>query len=450
MDPAIANSHEWLTAAGLFAALVIGLPVALLWWPVFAVLVFTLSILQVHLGLDLHLAFASFNVDPMDVVAVVMLSAAAIRIPLRGRPDVVELWLLALLAALSLAALRGAAAYGLTTAMVPFRANLYLVASMVYIMTFEADDRGLDRFAWMALAFALGLVVYAIACWLDPSLMPAGWAQLQRILPGHYFLRWRVLPASSALLLAEAALVALALWTRPAGFQWAKPLVMIFIPTVALLYHRSVWVAFIVASLAMLGPTQLRRLVVPGILVAIVAGALWLFGADQLSRAMSSAVLEPFDRQSTWAWRTQNWKVMVPETLAAGPLTVLFGQGYGRVFTMAANGTVLASAHNAFVETFVSAGLFGLVAYTGALASMVLRLLRAPEIGGDLLNRRTALALLTALIVYSVPYAPGGEQGLVLGMLAAFCARCAAEAAAAPAATAPALAARTPRLLADG
>ena len=420
MNNLIIDLPEEILVVGLAATLVLTTLVALRSWWVILPIMLVVGIVEVQLGVNPTFELASYNILPIDVLTLGLLIAYGIRVLLIGRIAMAHLCWLGLSGLMILGLVRGIATYGLTTAVVAFRQDFYFIALALYMQSFQWEPRDLDRFAsiWM---WASGLLSgYALLCWIDPSFVILRADPTSSFFARDAFLGWRVLPASSALLIAESGLIAALLWLRPGRIGprhlAAVPLLMITM----MLYHRSVWIASLVA-LSLLGlhrPAQLSRLLLPMIIVGIGMAALMSFGGDMLVGAVQSAAAEPFRDNSTWAWRVNNWQTMVPETIAAGPSTILMGWGYGASFEDQLTGVVLANPHNAYVAFFLNLGLAGLAMLLICCLMPLWRIVRHDDFpAGRTFDRLTGIALLGLLISYYVPYSISFDHGILLGLL---------------------------------
>ena len=432
MDETSVAASEELVALGLAALVYAGALTAFVSWRAMAILATILGVLQLQFIFDLSIIIGSFNLMPFDMLAVVLAVASVPRHLMRGRPDLLTGCWLAFAVWLLIAFLRGASAHGLTTAAVSFRTDLYFVVVSVYLLSFTWTPRDLDGFVKLWFAAAAALSAYALVCWIDPSLTVWSWMLVDR--SGRMaFLNWRVLPASSALLIAEAGLLSIALWSRSSGLSVRRFLAVPFLIVVVLLYHRSVWTATAVslAALFALRPQFLQRLALPVVLAMVAFAVTWAMslglGGDFLSEALSSAVAEPFDDRSTWTWRTVGWEVIVPEILGGGPITMLFGNGYGTGVLNPMTGLPMANPHNAYVEILMNAGVVGVVLLVGCYALPLWTVWNARAEEGRHFTIVSAMFLLVTLVIYSVPYSPGGEQGVVIGAAVGLAARCRRE-----------------------
>lgn len=402
-----------------------------LWsWRVIVPVMLIVGIVEVHLGFNPTFLLYGYNVLPIDVLTLGVIAAYVVRILMIGRIGLTHLCWLGLGILMMLALLRGSGVNGLATATVSFRHEFYFIATALYMQSFRWEGRDLDHFVMIWLCAAGALAVYAIFCWIDPSfVLTQGVGSLSSYFARDAYLGLRVLPASSTLLIAEAGLIAAILWLRPdrAGIMHlaAIPLLLIMVA----LYHRSIWVSSMAAIgiLVLHRPALLSRLSLPLVAAGIGLVAIMAMGGDATTGALRSAVAEPFRDNSTWGWRVNNWQNMVPETLAAGPVTTLVGWGYGARFQDVMTGMDLANPHNAYVSIFSNTGLLGLVLFLTCLLLPFWRLWHGEFPASRTFDRHTALMLSSLLIIYYLAYSVSFDHGILLGVLAGLGAQCTAR-----------------------
>jgi len=406
---------------GLVIVVAITILVSLWSWRLIIPVVLATGIIETHLSINPTILLYGYNVLPIDVLFVGVLVAYIIRLFVLGRIGTTHLCWLGLAILMALALLRGVGSYGLNTAVVSFRQEFYFIAGALYMQSFHWGERDIDHFVNIWLTFAGMLVVYAMLCWIDPSFVLLRGDPLYAYFNPYAYLGWRVLPASSTVLIAQAGLIAALLWLRNdrAGTLHlaAVPLLL----AVALLYHRSVWMASIagISVLILHQPKLMGRLSLPLVVLGLGLVALVGLGGDGVSGALQSAVAEPFAESSTWGWRVNNWRNMVPETLAAGPATALLGWGYGASFQDMMTGGTLVNPHNAYVAIFLNTGFLGSGMLVLCCVLPLWRFWRGDFPASRHFDRQTAIALVAMMMVYYVPYSVAFDHGLILGMLAA-------------------------------
>lgn len=420
-----------LAAVLLLVTLVTGgaLVVATLWWWPLVLAMLVAGILEGHMGVDLGIETGYFRILTLDLVSIVAGGAAIIRLLSTGRLDRLQLFWIAVTVVLAGAFLHGAAAHGPATAGIFYRRFFYLTTATLYVMTFPWPSVDLDRFAQLWLGAAAALVGFAALLWLVPDIAAYGPMASDR--QRFAFEAQRVLPAASALLLSQAALIGIAAWSGGKGSPMLRPLAIACLLASILLIHRSVWVAT-AAGLLVLTTISTRALVpviaasgvaaFAGLAVVVLVGGL---GHDLLASPISEAVGEALSSDSSIAWRISGWDILVNRTLAGGALSTLVGNGFGVGYERLIGWARFDfSPHNIYVEIFINAGLVGAGLWTLFHVVALLRLwLGRSEEDGTVLDRRAAVAVLVSLMTFGLPYTPSPEQGLMLGVIAVIAGR---------------------------
>ena len=394
--------------------------VAAIWWLPVAVAAMAFGIINVHLHWDFGIETGFFLLSPLDLTALIAVAAAGIRFLTAGRMTGLQLLCLAVTTSLAVAFLYGSARYGLATAGTFYRQFFYLTAVMLYAMSFSWDGPAVDRFVrlWM-IAGAL-LAILCLSLWIAP-----GWIVFEADDVGSFaYLSRRVLPAASALLLSQVALIGIAAWVRGQIRPFMLLLTVVCLLLTLLLFHRSVWVATLagLVGLMLANPRNLVRvsgiMLVVGLIGGAVAGLAGGFGQDMLAAPVASAVGEALSENSSLEWRLTGWEILLQRTFAEGPLSILFGDGFGVGYERQIGWSLVGySPHNVYVEIFINAGLIGLGLWLlfHAATVMLLWTRQVPE--DTLLDRGASVALMASLLTYGLPYSPPTEQGLLIGVI---------------------------------
>lgn len=419
---------EEILAAYLFVAVGLGAAFAAVnrWVPILAIL--GLGIVELQLEADLRVIVLGLQVSPSDLLAVALGLAGGWRFLAKSRHDAFDVAALALVVVMALLFARGAASYGVETAANGYRRYFYLSTAILYLLSFPWPPRACDALVRLVFAAGAALAGLAVLFWAFPELD----FDFGQIGGARLYEARRVLPANSAMLIAQAGAIGVALWMRGRISPGAQLASVAMLTVMLLLYHRSVWLTFAAAILvlALVNWRVMWRAAIPG-LGLVLAFALVLFfgvgfGRDAFFEEIGSAVREPLTGQSTLDWRIEGWQILMRRTIAQGPIAWLTGSGFGIGYErLIGNALVVQSPHNFYVETFVVGGLTALAAWLAIPALAIWRLLRAEPQAGALADRNLALMWLTMILVYSVPYSPSPEQALLI-VLAAGLARNAA------------------------
>lgn len=321
---------------------------------------------------------------------------------------------------------------------VEFRSTFYILATVVYLLTFRLQARHTAGIFRALYATALALVALAVWRWVSVGLGQYGtWYD--------YHTPLRVLDSSATLVIAVSLLPGAAMWLglneRQTGPMFLAPVLLL---AVIVLGHRTVWVATLAGLGAIWWLAGRRRrgskagvLIPVGIGAAVVMAFLVLAPKSIVTHELERSVAEAQQKNSTLAWRVDSWTSLVRDWARSGPLVWPAGKPFGigmRRYIESQGQEVTVSAHSHYVSLLVRGGLIVLFAYVVAQVVTVRRLLTRrveapPALGSELL----AVFMLVNM-VYAVAYGPDYMQALFMGMGYTLAARAAPPAAALPAA----------------
>ncbi|MFF3916593.1 hypothetical protein ACFYZB_24510 [Streptomyces sp. NPDC001852] len=364
------------------------------------------------------------NLSSVDILVAAAMLATGVNLALhhRGHPNLQRCLLWVLCAVVLGSLLSGMATHGLQTAgndaRVPF---LWVFGPGLYVVTARPsqDLTVVVVRTWTAMATLYA--VSTVAWWWR---FGVGSSSSQVMVAGH-LVSGRGLPAAAALLIAQAAVMRLALrGTRPRALLLTIPLLLV----VLLMQHRSAWTA----TAAMISGWLLLR---PGRVVpkAITAAATALVGviAVAVATALPTSRLtvdltESASDGSSWHWRVMGWQQLIGRL--HGPRDWLFGLPFGSGYERF-TGTVFTGVnpHSYYVLMLLRTGIVGL-----ALLSLIV----VTSLGACGLRTRAGLLmwlLAAGEVAFSLTYEPSLPDGLLLGLLV----RCAAQATAGPPLPAP-------------
>lgn len=404
------------------------LVVSFLHWGLLVFLVLVSSVAQVHIGLNLGIKLDEMQVTlyPVDALAVVAGAAAVIRLFIDNRLDSPLRWWIAVCACWFFALAYGASRYGAFTALSFYRQHFYLCAIALYLMTFQFSAADLRRVMAMWIGAAAVVMVFCLLAKIDPYFVN------EELLLGYTrqaFVAERVVGASAALVMTQAALIGLGGWAGMRGGVGLRILTICLIIAVLLQYHRSTWLAGIAGSIAMVKVHShyLGRLAPVFLMVLGCVAVLWLWGVasgeDFMTAAVTGAFSEPLDaRQSTALWRIESWRILLGRAIGEGAFRILVGGGFGVGYERLMGGEdVLFSPHNMFVEIFLNAGLVGLLPMIAFFVVLLRQVMVHQQVIGtepDGLDPAVAAALTTAILVYCTAYSLNYDQGILLGVMA--------------------------------
>ncbi|PWC84603.1 hypothetical protein TSH100_17290 [Azospirillum sp. TSH100] len=407
-------------------AAVLGFPamavLATVFWEVGVVAVLAMSLLETQLGIDIGFQIMGYTVSSFDLVAMGLLIAAFFRILLAGRLTGTQgLWLI-ILGYEGLCFVSGVNSFGLQPAVSFYRQHLYVAAALSYSLTIPWTVERLERLVQIWLIAATTLAVLAAGEWLLGGVIPRGadWT----LGATYAFDQVRVLPAASALILAQAGLAGLAVWSQIRATLAARTLSILLLLVSLSLFHRSVWVVALVGLGTLLASSRrwLIRLAPFLLLGCIGLLLLWMLyqgmGDSLLTLAVQSAFEEPFSQESSLGWRITGWTLLLERVYSSGWPTILFGAGYGAGYDRQIGWTIVSqSPHNFYIAALLDTGLIGVGLWVYGFIRIAAGLLRRLPAMLDRW-RPCLVSLLTTIVVYDLPYNHLSEQGVLLGALA--------------------------------
>jgi hypothetical protein len=362
-------------------------------------------------SVDLSMALGGIRISALDLLSLLLIILAVVRLISGGVGTFGRGLAFLLLALLAIHLARGAADFGLQTAVSQARGWLYFAAGLVYGATFAG---GWGRRVWKLLA-AGGLVLAAISV---PYLMVDGVhpATVMTYRSGVW-VTTRPIAATGALLILQAAILLPALgWPSKRAAVWFA---LAAGAVVVAVEHRTLWVAGIVVSLVGFVWWSNRRIRegdstpigATGVALLLLPFAVW--GFMQTGTLLTSAK-EITSGHSTFSWRTTSWQELIASHHSLGVLAS--GRPAGASFERVIGQQVVdQSPHDGFVDAYLRFGIPG-VAVICLLGFLLWRRRSAVAAAIGLPAEAVGLLLLTQL-VFSVAYTLDSIQGLILGIL---------------------------------
>jgi hypothetical protein len=414
----LSDAQVIVIAFGFFSMMI----AVTIFWEIAIIGVLLMSLGETHLGFDFGFLAMGYTVSPFDLLSAALVSAACFRFLVAGSMSRVQLLWMVILGYGFLRFLGGMVDFGLPTAVSFYRQSFYVASALFYSLTIDWTPERLERLVKIWLVMGLMLACVTIIEWLFPNSVPhsATWDSVSL----NVFDRSRVVPAAAALIMAQAGIIGLVVWSEARSSVLMRVLCIFLLAISFGLFHRSVWVAAAagIAVLLAFSRESLIR-VVPFIVLGIAAAAvMWMFqqglGGDFLTRAVQSAVQEPFAEDSSFAWRVTGWELLLERAFSSGWGTVIFGAGYGAGYERQIGwSTVLYSPHNFYIATLLDTGLIGVGLWVYGFARITLGLLGALP-SGFLALRPGLMALFATIVVYDIPYNHLTEQGVWIAALA--------------------------------
>ncbi len=354
---------------------------------------------------------------PHDVLFVMLGIAGLLRSIFSLRHiDRTRIMVALLLVLLTLSFVRGAEANGLKPAGVEVRQDFYFLAGLLYFSSFAYTARRQRKIVWLWLVAAIILVCLAVFRWIATFAgwnIAGMWAEQAGVNP------FRVLTAAETFVVAIALFLSMCLRTAVRTQGWQRTVFYVFIPAVLLLQHRSVWTAVLVGGVWLLfQDVRTRRrwiLLLAGTGLFTLFFILLVFGSHAMETRQA---LETSARDSgTFEWRIEGWRQLLAQDI--GPLGYAVGLPYGSGFVRwVENETVDVAPHNYFVQVVLRLGAIGL----GLLLSLYLVCWHGLQKFGRLAHCRDGpdarfwRLVLILQLVFFVPYSPGYDQGMLLGI----------------------------------
>lgn len=316
-----------------------------------------------------------------------------------------------------------------TSAGVQARNDFYALAAASYVLSFPIAGKQVRQLIAALCGVSVVLTLITAYRWT------VYYGNITDLLPaaGTYNIDGaiRVIGASPALILAQAALLGLFFGNQGRAALSLRIGLPLLLGLVLALQHRSVWLATFagVASSLLLARAQrvssLRQLALVSVAACMVVGVL-LFGG-RLTQEVSASAARGIQGEGTVHARFENWRVTLDDWRSAGPRAIMIGREYGSDMVR----TVINSdgervrfafgAHNNYISTLTSFGVIGLGALLWALARACKGLFARCRSGTeDSPDAALLLVLMSMQLVYYVAYSTDLLQFLIFGVALAY------------------------------
>jgi hypothetical protein len=403
-----------------------------------ATVIFVLIFLE---ALNIPIAFsAGLSIYPEDIFFGMLAIACVIRFTLFASPASVP-WVWWLIGAIQVVlAVWGLKTIG-TLAGVDYRAHFYLWVSVAYFCSFQWSDEMIDKIIDIWIAGSVCLCMLVIYRWVNSLLDPL----YEQEIMAHDTtgVRFRVIGSGSTLAIALGTIGVLFRLIRGAA-----PAAWILLPlqlmTIAILQHRSVWVATFLGAgcllLGMRGRMKPGSIMALGALLAIPLLILVMLPGDN---SMVSSMKGSADRalnmhEGTMVGRVVTWDDLLDKWIQTKSLVIyLIGWPYGSEFHPfeLADGTMMDMVpHNHLLQILARGGVIGVAATLWLFCRLWKSGLdRAQQDGAS--RAPYLFAVLSASYAYYIPYWAAYGTGIFLGIAISYLGVAGRQARPAPTAT---------------
>lgn len=312
-----------------------------------------------------------------------------------------------------------------TAAGVDYRDHFYLWISVIYFSSVRWTEPMIARVlnAWIVLAISICLLVYYR--WIGSAIDPVYAQKIMEL--DTTGVRFRVVSAGSTLMIGIAFLILFfkMLTGKLPFFQ--RALMPIFLLTVVVLQHRSVWGAVFVGIACLFWAMQRKRKGVQtaiGAALMIVPLAIFFAipgkGNSVLESVSNSAGQAVSTKEGTMVGRVTNWQDLLDKWIGSkDPATYLvgkpYGGGYNPVETEDGAMVVDMVPHNHYVHMLYRGGLIGLL----ATLYLFYRLWKGGLNGLKTADKRFSpyfLAIFAAFFAFYIPYWATYAHGILIGI----------------------------------
>lgn len=308
---------------------------------------------------------------------------------------------------------------------VDYRIHFYLWVSVCYFCSAEWTDTMVRRVldGWIVCALALCLLTFYR--WIFSALDPAYAQEIMGL--DTTGVRFRVVSASAALVIAIGFLI-LTFRMLSGGLPLRQRILMpVFLLTVVVLQHRSVWVSLLIGVVCLLWMAQkkqsrFRSVIGIGMLILPVAVFLAVPGGDNsvvtsIKTAAGSAVST---KEGTMVARMENWQELLANwSTSYNPVTYLvglpYGGGYNPMESEDGENMIDMVPHNHFVHILYRGGLVALYATVALFYQLLAAAIKLAK-SGTKPAAPCLVAIFGAFFAYFIPYWATYGSGILIGI----------------------------------
>jgi len=300
--------------------------------------------------------------------------------------------------------IRGVFLFGLETSTNELRSYLYFFATLFYTITLKFSQELLHKIIVMFGLISCIVILVAIVRWILIGLniisstswiAPNGWTT-------------RVISAGATFVLLQMLIIIF--YKKNSLIAFLS--LLIVLPIIIGVQHRTIWVALVVSIILLIIITsKIKSVSFLGFLLIFVF-ILYIFIVNNFSlESFSGTSLD----LSTFSWRFFGWEAVFSPERFQSYFDYFIGQplgtGYLRYIPEYGYETAI-NPHNFYIQTFLNIGGFGLMTLITLYSSLLIKLWKFKQ-------ESTSIAIFLifiAQLVFFVTYTPGFEQGFILGL----------------------------------
>lgn len=306
---------------------------------------------------------------------------------------------------------------------VDYRVHFYLWVSVCYFCSVDWTEamvvRALDR--WIICALALCLLTFYR--WIYSALDPV---YAQEIMGYDTTgVKFRVVSSFAAHVIAVGFLILMFRWINGSLPLIQRILLPVFLLTVIVLQHRSVWVSLLVGVVCLIWMAQLgglRGLIGIGVLILPLAVFFSIpdDGNSVVASIKTSAVTAVSTKDGTMVARMGNWQeLLVNWSMSKNPVTYLIGRPYGSGYNPSESedgeDVLDMVPHNHFVHILYRGGLLALGATLVLFYQLAVAAIRLAR-SGTKPSAPCMVGIFGAFLAYFIPYWATYGNGILIGI----------------------------------
>lgn len=382
-----------------------------------------------HLPLSINYGISLY---PEDMFFAILALACLIRLSLFTSPKTVPLAWWAIGAVQFVLFVWGNRTYG-SSAGVDYRVHFYLWVAVCYFCSFQWTEPMLKRVLDGSIVCASMLCMIAMFRWIYSAIDPVYAEEVMRF--DTTGVRFRVVSSSSSLAIAIGFLILLFRMLGGRLPLMQRILLPVFLLTVVVLQHRSVWVSLFVGTVCIVwmrqkGQGSLRAALAIGLLMLPVAVMFAIpdEGGGVVSSIKGAAGSAVSTKEGTMVARVSNWEELLANwSTSKNVVTYLVGKPYGSGFNPQESedgqAVIDMAPHNHFVHILYRGGLIALCC-TLALFYQLWRAAVKEARSGGKYWAPCLVGVFGAFFAYFIPYWADYACGILIGIAVSYLGLC--------------------------